>query len=246
MTDPTKTVQIFVDLVGRHESSFYHFVHSVHSKGEGLFDNLMKWIELFINFVRDGLPEPVSLEFLLPVEGRERQKLMQEVDAIIEYHRLLKQAHHNRMKKRLASGKSTEADQDAAFVAGVMSNLRLGDVMSDVADVAAEDSEEEAEQEDEEELDPTSSQESFHDAVAAPQVPSRQSTMSSTSKLERLPPSQGSKKRAAAAKKHQALSLSTPNLVHIPKLVPVFVELVRAQLEQAQRVSPLTPAAQTM
>ncbi|CEH12080.1 Membrane coat complex Retromer, subunit VPS5/SNX1, Sorting nexins, and related PX domain-containing proteins [Ceraceosorus bombacis] len=56
--DPQRTVQVFIDLVGRHEGRFYHFVHEVHSKGSGLFDGLMHWIELFINFVRGPDEEP--------------------------------------------------------------------------------------------------------------------------------------------------------------------------------------------
>lgn len=147
LVEPQRTVQIFVDLVARHESRFYHFVHQVHSKGEGLFDNLMKWIELFINFVRDGLPSPVSLETLLPHAGQERKDVLAEVDAIIEYHRKLKSAHHERMRKRMIKGESSEADADTAFVTGVMDNLHIGAVMGDVADVAAEDSEEDEEEE---------------------------------------------------------------------------------------------------
>ncbi|PWN50886.1 hypothetical protein IE53DRAFT_410573 [Violaceomyces palustris] len=57
-TDPQKTVQVFIDLVERHEAKFYNFVHQVHSKGSGLFDGLMHWIELFINFVRGGEGAP--------------------------------------------------------------------------------------------------------------------------------------------------------------------------------------------
>lgn len=229
ITDPSRTVQAFVDLVGRHEGRFYHFVHQVHSKGEGLFDNLMKWIELFINFVRDGLPERVSLEFLLPVESKERAKLMREVDSIVEYHRQLKQAHHDRMKKRMLSGRGTDADKDAAFVSGVMSNLKLGDVMSDVADVAAADSDDELDvddDEEEEERDPSSSQETFQSAQPSPSSPSN--TRSGAAKLERLPPSNAEKKKKS--KHEQMMPLATPNLVLIPKLVPVFVELVSPPL----------------
>ena len=38
-------MQIFIDLIQRHEQSFYSFVHKVHSKGAGLFDSLTKWVE---------------------------------------------------------------------------------------------------------------------------------------------------------------------------------------------------------
>ena len=70
--DPGKTVQTFIDLIQRHEQSFYSFVHKVHSKGEGLFDSFMRWIEQFLTLMRDGLGAPLSLEFLLPHTGPER------------------------------------------------------------------------------------------------------------------------------------------------------------------------------
>jgi hypothetical protein len=68
---PQWTVQTFIDLVQWHEQSFYSFVHKVHSKGKGFFDSLMHWIELFLTAVREGLGNPVSLEFLLPHTSQE-------------------------------------------------------------------------------------------------------------------------------------------------------------------------------
>ncbi|WAQ89312.1 hypothetical protein PtA15_10A736 [Puccinia triticina] len=101
--DAQKIVQTFVDLVARHEGAFYNFVHQVHSKGAGLFDGLMHWIELLVNFVRQGLTNTISLEALLPhPDTPERLALMNEIDEIIEYHRRLKIAHHERMLRRLA------------------------------------------------------------------------------------------------------------------------------------------------
>ncbi|KAM0789993.1 hypothetical protein ACM66B_005323 [Microbotryomycetes sp. NB124-2] len=207
LTDPQKTVQTFVDLVARHEKRFYHFVHEVHSKGEGLFDNLMKWIELFINFVRDGLPTPVSLDYLLPVGGQERQEIMDEVDEIVEYHRKLKVAHHERMKKRMMKGQTTDADADAAFVAGVLDNLHLGSMMGDVADAAAEDTDEEDDEDD-------SSEDSGPDVnKPLPNEP----------RLEVLPNKKADKRDKV---------IEPPKLKHVPQLVPLFVELVREELHK--------------
>lgn len=207
LTDPQRTVQLFVDLVGRHEDSFYHFVHSVHAKGEGLFDNLMAWIELFINFVRDGLPSSVSLDFLLPVGGTEREEVLAEVDAIVEYHRKLKLAHHERMKKRLVKGDDLDKDVDAAFVAGVMQNLNLDGVMSDVHDVEAEESEDEADAY-------SSSEEESVDAPEADEAPQQAGGPGEPA----VPVRQGRKK--------DRVQIDPPRLHHIPQLVPVFVELV--------------------
>ncbi|GAA5841301.1 hypothetical protein JCM11251_001619 [Rhodosporidiobolus azoricus] len=219
LTDPQRTVQIFVDLVARHENRFYHFVHQVHSKGEGLFDNLMSWIELFINFVRDGLPSPVSLDFLLPVGGKEREEVLAEVDALVEYHRKLKAAHHERMKKRMTKGEDLDKDADAAFVTGVMQNLHIGTVMDDVNDVEAEGSEDEAEEEGE----PSSDED---DLDAPPPLPPKATgSGSATSPLQR--PKQSRKK--------DRTPIEPPKLVHIPPMVPIFVELVRNELAQARQ-----------
>jgi hypothetical protein len=201
-SDPQSTVQIFVDLVQRHESRFYSFVHQVHSKGEGLFDNLMKWIELFINFVRDGLPKPVSLDYLLPVGGDERKAVLKEVDEIVEYHRKLKLAHHERMTKRLTKGKESDRDVDQAFVQSVMGNLRIGNVMDDVQDVEAED---ESEEEEEEEYYEDSDADSQHN---------------------RVPVTSGSGNKQNKKKKKDRVTIQPPKLSHIPLLVPIFVELV--------------------
>ncbi|SCV73630.1 BQ2448_6060 [Microbotryum intermedium] len=226
LTDPQQTVQIFVDLVGRHEARFYHFVHQVHRKGEGLFHNLMKYIELFINFVRDGLPQAISLETLLPAGGQERQAMMAEVDSIVAYHHQLKKAHHDRLRKRMLKGKETEADADAAFVTGVMENLHLGGMMGDVADVTAEASDEEdfedggnATSEDEDE--PSRPIE----MALAP--PPRSNNPYKTAMLERIPlKNPGKRKRKP---------IEPPQLKLVPGLVPIFVEMVRPELQDARR-----------
>ena len=233
LTDPQQVVSLFADLVARHENRFYHFVHSVHSKGEGLFDNLMAWIELFINFVRDGLPSPVSLDFLLPVGGQERQEVLAEVDAIVEYHRKLKLAHHERMKKRLVKGTDDDKDVDAAFVAGVMQNLHIDAVMDDVHDVEAEESDDEAadyssssEEEEADEVDTL-------DAAQRGPVPGAGGRRSE----QQQQPPQAMPSRNGRKKKDR-VQIDPPRLVHIPKLVPVFVELVRPSLSFSAACAP--------
>ena len=211
LTEPQRTVQLFVDLVARHEERFYHFVHQVHSKGEGLFDNLMSWIELFINFVRDGLPSPVSLDFLLPVGGKERDDIRAEVDALVEYHRKLKLAHHERMKKRLVKGRQDlDKDADAAFVAGVMDNLHISGVMDDVHDIEHEESDDEASDD-----DYSASGDSSEAELPPPPLPSKDAPL--------VPP------RPPRRKKDREV-IDPPALKLIPRLVPLFVELVRPPL----------------
>jgi hypothetical protein len=205
VSDPQQTVQTFVDLVSRHENSFYHFVYSVHSKGSGLFDDLMHWIELFINLVREGFSKPVALEFLLPHKGKQRQEVMQEIDAVVEYHRQLKVAHHQRMQRRMVRGSLTqmEKDEDMAFVEGVMQNLNLSSVTEDVVELAAEESEDEAGSE--------SSDDDFQDA---------HETQDAAATSRRKP----------LKSKKDRIVLVPPSLPHITEMVPVLVELLRPSL----------------
>jgi hypothetical protein len=156
--DPMKTVKVFLDLVQRHEQAFYMFVHNVHSKGESLFDSLMRWIERFLTLAREGIsPEPVPLEFLLPHAGSERIDILAEVDTIARYHYKLKVAHEERVRRRFGRTQDGPARavadaEDAAaqaLVAGVVDELSFGElVQGDALDTAAADSESEDDESD--------------------------------------------------------------------------------------------------
>ena len=154
-TDPTRTVQVFVDLVERHEGRFYNFVHQVHSKGSGLFDGLMHWIELFINFVRgnDRSSEVVSqqtgkenetaagqqggigeidLEICLPAGGEERKRALDEIDSLVLYAYRLKFLRELKLRRKLA-------DREVAGLAGKLigaEKKRRADGLSEEDDTA--------------------------------------------------------------------------------------------------------------
>ncbi len=142
--DPQQTVQIFIDLIERHEQSFYYFVHKVHSKGEGLFSGLMRWVELFLDVVREGLGEAIGLEFILPHTGDERGEIMSEIDQVALYHYKLKVAHESKLRRRFgrAGGADMGGDDETArnIMNGVVRDVSFGDLMrTDMLDVAAEE-----------------------------------------------------------------------------------------------------------
>jgi len=148
--DPQRTVQTFIDLVQRHEQAFYSFVHKVHSKGEGLFDSLMRWVELFLTVVREGLGDPISLEFLLPHTGKERTDILAEVDAVALYHYKLKVAYEDKVRRRFGKVQG-QGDADAedeatqVLVQGVVGEISFGELVTgDAADIAAEETDEES------------------------------------------------------------------------------------------------------
>ncbi len=150
-------MQIFIDLIQRHEQSFYSFVHKVHSKGEGLFDSLMRWIEQFLTLMRDGLGDRVSLEFLLPHTGQERLDIMKEVDAVARYHYSMKVAYEAKVRRRFGrtqghSDADAEDEEAAAMVNGVVRDLSFGElVKGDADELAAQDTDEEEDSSSEEE-----------------------------------------------------------------------------------------------
>ncbi|GJE84843.1 hypothetical protein PsYK624_009190 [Phanerochaete sordida] len=152
--DPAKTVQVFIDLIQRHEQAFYTFVHKVHSKGEGLFDSLMRWIERFLTLMREGVGEPISLEFLLPHTGQERAEIMAEIDAVARYHYQLKVQHEAKVRRRFGrtQGQSeADAEDEAAaeLVNGVVRDLSFGDLVTgDTDDLAATEGSDETDDED--------------------------------------------------------------------------------------------------
>lgn len=212
--DPQKIVQTFVDLVERHEGAFYHFVHQVHSKGAGLFDGLMHWIELLVNFVRQGLTNTISLEALLPhPDTPERLALMAEIDEIVEYHRKLKIAHHERMMRRLARDGPEERydrETDAAFVTGVMENLNLGEaVVKEVEEVANAD---------------------LDDSDEDDETLARNSNCSSTSRTWDEAQRHRRNGSGSRDRKNKNKDIEPPHLVIIPTLTPLFTELVKGLL----------------
>lgn len=110
-------------------------MHKVHSKGEALFDDFMRWITLFITLIRDGLsPTPLSLEFILPHTGPERQAILKEVDGIALHHYKLKLAYETKVRKRFARDAVNKQEDDAATQAlmdGIVAEMSLGDVVAD-------------------------------------------------------------------------------------------------------------------
>ncbi|KAG9053666.1 hypothetical protein FS842_007511, partial [Serendipita sp. 407] len=131
--DPHQTVQIFINLVERHEQAFYSFVHKVQSKGEDLFDSLMHWIELFLTLTRDGFKQQVSLEFILPHTGEERKEIMKEIDDVALYYYKMKLFYEGKLRRRFGRAHAkNDADADDAaaqeLVEGVVKELSFGEL----------------------------------------------------------------------------------------------------------------------
>lgn len=107
----------------------------------------MKWIELFLTFVREGLHggQTIALEYLLPHTGPERVEILQEVDAVALYHYKLKVAYEDKVRRRFTKQKGS-GDEDAAqaLVDNVVGELQFGSLITgDAEEIFAEEEEEE-------------------------------------------------------------------------------------------------------
>ncbi|KAG8890630.1 hypothetical protein FRB98_007185 [Tulasnella sp. 332] len=242
-TDPSRTVQIFIDLVQRHEQSFYSFVYKVHTKGEALFDSLVKWAEIFISFMGSGVGEEISLEYLLPHSGSARSAIFGEVDTVALYHYKLKIAHEEQVRRRFGSKAQDEigdAEEAAAhdLVDSVIGQMSIGELMQgDAADIG--ESSDEAYTSSEEESSEEEHGPRVHRTTAGKETPlaTKPSSLSEKSASGKKPmamhkrnssnTSNGHRASTPASKKKGVARLQEPELKLIPDLLPIFLELVR-------------------
>lgn len=106
--DPNQTVQAFIDLCQRHEHNFYKFVHEVHIHDNGLFEQLMGWLEGILQFLRHG-PRGGKLDMNALFQGAvdmgqiDREKATAEIDALIVWHEARKKWHQAKTRQKMAA-----------------------------------------------------------------------------------------------------------------------------------------------
>ena len=108
--DSNKLVQSFIDLCSRHEEKFYKFVHEVHIHDEDLlFTHLMKWIELILSFLRNGLPTHIDMNALVfETAFINQERALKEIDALIQWNKDRKEWNECRLRAKMAiAGEST-------------------------------------------------------------------------------------------------------------------------------------------
>ncbi|TDZ73110.1 PX domain-containing protein [Colletotrichum trifolii] len=154
--DPNQTVQAFIDLCQRHEHNFYKFVHEVHTHDNGLFDQLMGWIEDILEFLRKG-PKNGTLDINALFEGGvsggvvDKEKVIDEVNHLIAWQEARKKWHHDKTRQKMAA----EGNGGPDLIPTGFSSSDFGLDQMDLEDMAYEDdAEDEEEAEEEDELDP--------------------------------------------------------------------------------------------
>ncbi len=155
-------MQAFIDLCQRHEHHFYKFVHEVHTHDDGLFTQLMGWIEGILEFLRSG-PTNGSLDVNALFEGAtssgvvDKAKAVREIDELIAWQEARKKWHHDKTRQKMAAEGGSPTDAEAPLPPGALA-FRSTDFGLDQEDLAEmgydDDSEEEAELEADDELDP--------------------------------------------------------------------------------------------
>jgi hypothetical protein len=135
--DPNQTVQAFIDLCARHEDNFYKFVHEVHLHDNGLFDQLMGWLEGILEFLRHGPGGGGKLDMNALVQGAidsgliDKRKATKEINSLIRWQTARKKWHSDKTRQKMASA-GDEPDGMMGGMAGFKSSdFGLNEVRAD-------------------------------------------------------------------------------------------------------------------
>ncbi|KAF2467574.1 uncharacterized protein BDR25DRAFT_267094 [Lindgomyces ingoldianus] len=127
--DPNQTVQAFIDLCARHEDNFYKFVHEVHIHDNGLFDQLMGWLEGILEFLRHGPRGGGKLDMNALFQGGmdsgviDKKKAIREINSLIRWQTARKKWHQDKTRQKMASG----GGDDHADMLGGMGGFKTSD-----------------------------------------------------------------------------------------------------------------------
>ena len=155
--DPNQTVQSFIDLCSRHQENFYKFVHEVHIHDNGLFTQLMGWLEGILEFLRRG-PAGGKLDMNALFQGAcdmstiSKTEAIAEIDALIKWQEERKKWHQDKTRQKMAAESNPALGNGRAAPPGstTFKSSDFGLDAGDLADMQDDDSSEEEEDEDEE------------------------------------------------------------------------------------------------
>lgn len=164
--DPNQTVQAFIDLCQRHEHNFYKFVHEVHTHDNGLFTQLMGWVEGILEFLRNG-PKLGTLDINALFQGSvsvgavDQDTAIAEINSLIAWQEARKKWHHDKTRQKMAAeGSGAGGETLGSELLTVPVGFSPGDFGLNAADLQEiayddmEESDDEAMREEEEDLDP--------------------------------------------------------------------------------------------
>lgn len=160
--DPNQTVQAFIDLCQRHEHNFYKFVHEIHTHDNGLFTQLMEWIEGILEFLRLG-PKAGKLDINALFSGAvsvgqlDKEKAVAEIDSLIMWQEARKKWHQDKTRQKMAAeGNGMTTNVETVPGGATFKSTDFGLDEADLQDLEFTDGEMESsdEEEEDDELDP--------------------------------------------------------------------------------------------
>jgi len=107
-------VQSFIDLCARHQDNFYKFVHEVHVHDNGLFAQLMGWLEGILEFLRHG-PKGGKLDMNALFQGAvdvhqiDKATAIAEIDQLVKWQEERKKWHQDKTRQKMAASSSPTA-----------------------------------------------------------------------------------------------------------------------------------------
>jgi hypothetical protein len=162
--DPNQTVQAFIDLCQRHEHNFYKFVHEVHTHDNGLFTQLMGWIEGILEFLRNG-PTSGKLDMnalfagAVSVGQLDKEKAVEEIDSLITWQEARKKWHQDKTRQKMAAEGGGVSSIEAVPGGIAFKSSDFGLDQMDLQEIQYEEEDESSdEDEEDDELDPISAE----------------------------------------------------------------------------------------
>lgn len=133
-------------------------MHEVHTHDNGLFTQLMGWIEGILEFLRKG-PKAGSLDINALFEGGvtsgqvNKEKAIAEINNLISWQEARKKWHHDKTRQKMAAEGQANVDALPGVASMQASDFGLNNMDLEVMGYD-EDSEDSAEEELQDELDP--------------------------------------------------------------------------------------------
>ncbi|KAL8730647.1 MAG: hypothetical protein Q9166_003960 [cf. Caloplaca sp. 2 TL-2023] len=160
--DPNQTVQSFIDLCARHQDNFYKFVHEVHIHDNGLFSQLMGWLEGILEFLRHG-PRGGKLDMNALFQGAvdmrqvDKAAAIAEIDNLIKWQEERKKWHQDKTRQKMAAETSSSSSGPAISTpppgSSTFRSSDFGINESDLADLGDDDDESGSDSKDDSEED---------------------------------------------------------------------------------------------
>ncbi|KAG0004857.1 hypothetical protein BGZ80_008916 [Entomortierella chlamydospora] len=130
---------LYLNLVKKHLPSFYRFVHSVHKQNDGLFHDLLEWIESILTFLRTGyartrinykteeeIRAAVDLDEFVKtnVDKSQWEALQKEAESLREYFVLVKDRKREEVRRMAGLDRGSSPTQSAREREVIANELR--------------------------------------------------------------------------------------------------------------------------